>query len=118
MHEGQMSRSVARTRFKRLAGLAAVVAASLIAYATYHHLMSGGDTESVPISVFVGLAAIVGSAVNQPFRTDDGSMELCLAGIIFCLEVLSGGCIRIGIVLGLYGWNHKWWSVSRVSKSY
>jgi hypothetical protein len=97
-------------RFKRLSGLAAVATASLIAYATYHHLMNGGDTASVPISVFVGLAAIVGSAINQPFRTDDGSMSYasqalyfawkCSVAVAFALVlylVFMGGIISGGL---------------------
>jgi len=103
MHEGQMSRSEARTRFKRLAGLAAVVAASLIAYATYHHLMSGGDTESVPISVFVGLAAIVGSAVNQPFRTDDGSMDYASQALYFAWKCSVAAAFALVLYLVFMG---------------
>jgi hypothetical protein len=73
-----MSRQPRQMRFLRLAGLAAVVAACLIGFGTYRLTASGcgagGETgaEPVPISVFVGLAAIVGSALNQPFRRDDG----------------------------------------------
>jgi len=43
---------------------------------------------------FVGLAAISGSAVNQPFRTDDGEHGLCPQALYFAWKVLSKAAIR------------------------
>jgi hypothetical protein len=71
-----MSRSPRALRFLRLAALATVVAACLIGYATYRQVTSGVEDGPGPIAVFVGLAAILGSAINQPFRNDaDGGGE-------------------------------------------
>lgn len=72
-----MSRNPRALRFLRLAALATVVAACLIGWATYRQATSGVEDGPGPIAVFVGLAAILGSAINQPFRDDnaDGSSE-------------------------------------------
>jgi hypothetical protein len=67
-----MSRKPRALRFLRLAALAAVVAACLIGWATYRQATAGVEDGPGPIAVFVGLAAILGSAVNQPFRDDAG----------------------------------------------
>lgn len=67
-----MSRPPRALRFLRLAALATVVAACLIGYATYRQVTSGVEDGPGPIAVFVGLAAILGSAINQPFRNDAG----------------------------------------------
>ncbi|MEO1002568.1 MAG: hypothetical protein AAFX65_05590 [Cyanobacteria bacterium J06638_7] len=66
-----MSRPPRSLRFLRLAALAVVVAACLIGYATYLQARSGVTDGPVPLSVFVAMAAILGSALNQPFRDDD-----------------------------------------------
>ena len=67
-----MSRNPRALRFLRLAALAAVVAACLIGWATYRQATAGVENGPGPIAVFVGLAALLGSAINQPFRDDGG----------------------------------------------
>ncbi len=106
-----MSRNPRCPRFLRLAALATVVAACLIGYATYRQATAGVEDGPGPIAVFVGLAAILGSAINQPFRkTTLAGMVVRRrrrrtepSGALFPLEVRGGDGLRLPALSGVHG---------------
>ncbi|MFQ6538854.1 MULTISPECIES: hypothetical protein [Aphanothece] len=70
--------------FQRAASLATVVAAILLSLGFYALQVAAQEgAEILPVSVFVGLAAVVGSAVNQPFRHEEGNPEQTDTGLYF-----------------------------------
>lgn len=66
--------SVLGSRSQKTVAVLAVCAAALLGYYAWYSIGSDGGAERYPISWFIIIVALVGSLVNEPFRTDKANV--------------------------------------------